>query len=393
MRITTSLAKFLCGAAVFGLAASAYCLTIVPTFDSSITGDPNAAAMEAAINAAITVFETNYTGTDVVQIDFISDSTVGLGESTTWTSDFSYSSYLTALKSTAADANDTNALSKLPNGTHDPVINGTQIHLTLALARHLGLASGYGPDGFDSTIRLNTTIMNFTRTSINPDDYDMEETCEHEIDEVLGTASHLPTTSDIAAVDLFRYTTNLTRTFITSGDNAYLSVDGTNLWARYNMVSGGDYGDFWSYTDYWAPPGKTAGPQVQDAFGTSGQYEDIGVNEMAILDVVGWTLAAKPVITIARSTAGHLKLSWPTNLLSQFSLQESTNLNSATNWIASVSGSTNPAIVVSSPARKFYRLVGQAPMGAVVTEQAATATPSTNLNFQPETHVYQPFIP
>src|SRR5450432_2673966 len=34
-------------------------LTIVPTFDASITDDPNAAEIEAAINAAITQLETH----------------------------------------------------------------------------------------------------------------------------------------------------------------------------------------------------------------------------------------------------------------------------------------------------------------------------------------------
>jgi hypothetical protein len=62
----------------------------------------------------------------------------------------------------------------------------------------------------------------------------------------LRAISQLPTTNEINPADLFRYTTNLVRTFTTTGDNAYFSPDGTNLLARYNMDPGGDYGDWWS---------------------------------------------------------------------------------------------------------------------------------------------------
>src|SRR5207247_4941127 len=52
------------------------------------------------------------------------------------------------------------------------------------------------------------------------------------------------------------------RTFTTNDDDAYFSIDGADLLARFNQDSGGDYGDWW-----------TAGvhqPQVQDAFLTAG---------------------------------------------------------------------------------------------------------------------------
>ncbi len=389
MKTRIQLIKLLAGMTVLSAAASAYSLTIVPTFDSSITGDPNGAAMEAAINAAIQVYESTYTDDVTVQITFVNDTTVGLGQSDTFYFTVSYSSYHTALKNKAADANDTNALSKLPNGNHDPVVSGTQVNLTTALYRCVGLGTY---TGMDSTISINTDLVNYTRPGINPDNYDMQEVVEHEIDEVLGTSSALPDTADgINVMDLFRYDTNLNRTFTTSGDNAYFSVDGTNLWARYNQESDGDYGDFWSDTGFWAPPGKTAGPQVQDAFGTSGQYEDIGVNEMAMLDVVGWTLAPplNPTITIAHNGAGHVKLSWSTNY-SQFSLQESTNLSFSNSWVASATGSTNPALITSSSTKKFYRLFYQPPGSSIVLEQSVIAQPSTNLTLQLRTHVHNP---
>jgi hypothetical protein len=329
-----------------------------------------------------------------VQITFVNDTTIALGQSDTFYATVSYSSYRTALKNKAADANDTNALSKLPAGTHDPVINGTQVNVTTPLYRCLGLGTY---TGMDSTISVNTSIVNFTRPGIDPNNFDMEQVVEHEIDEALGSSSALPSTSPINAIDLFRYDTNLNRTFTTSGDNAYFSVDGTNLWARYNMDPGGDYADFWSLTGYWAPPGKTAGPQVQDAFAGPGVYVDIGVNEMATLDVIGWTLAppvlpTNPVITIAHNGSGHVKLSWSTNY-SQFSLQESTNLSSSNAWIASATGATNPAIILSSGVKKFYRLVFQSAGPSMVVSQtvASQSQSSSNPQVQLQTHTYHPY--
>jgi hypothetical protein len=396
MKTKIHLLKLLAAATVLGVAASARALTIVPTFDSSITGDPNAAAMEAAINASIQIFESTYTDNVTVQITYVNDPSVDLGENETYYTSVTYSSFLKALKKKAADTFDTNALSKLPSGTVDPVIGGTMVAITTPLCRCLGLGNVSGPGGLDSTISINTTIVNFTRPGTNPDNYDMEEVLEHETDEVLGTSSALPNTAGpINAMDLFRYDTNLNRTFTTSGDNAYFSVDGTNLWARYNQDSDGDYGDFWSLTGYWAPPGKIAGPQVQDAFGTSGQYEDIGVNEKSMLDVVGWTLVppvipTNPVISIAHNGAGHIKISWSTNS-SQFSLQESTNLNSSSAWVASASGSTNPAVILSSSVKKFYRLVYQPPAPDIALEQTAAMPASTNATVQLQTHIFHPY--
>jgi hypothetical protein len=358
-----TLVKLLSVLAVCVLATSASCLTIVPTFDASITNDPNGPAMKAAINAAIRVLQTNIADNFTVYIHFTNDPSVSLGQSSTWGGDYLYSDYLAALKSSAADANDTNAISQLPNTPTDPLIGGTNLHLTMALARHLGLDTGEGPDGFDSTIQLNTTLMNFSRPPAISTNYDMQGTVAHEMDEVLGTSSGLPATNEIWAMDLFRYTTNLVRTFTTNGDNAYFSVDGTNLWARFNTDPGGDYGDWWSVDTFWAPPGLTPHPQVQDAFGNPGTIEDLGPNELAMLDAVGWTLAsplpiAAPPLWIVTSGAGQVTILWPDSF-SGYVLQERTNLASGS-WVASATGPTNPAAITTT-SQKFYRLYNPNP--------------------------------
>jgi hypothetical protein len=75
----------LAGAASLVLSGPAHAtLTIIPTFDSSITSLPGAAAIEGAINNAISAVTTNITSPNniTVSIDFQNMST-GLGESTT----------------------------------------------------------------------------------------------------------------------------------------------------------------------------------------------------------------------------------------------------------------------------------------------------------------------
>ena len=187
---------------------------------------------------------------------------------------------------------------------------------------------------------------------------------------------------------MFRYATTsvkskLARTWtVNNGDNAYFSVDGTNLWARFNQDPNADL-DFWGFNQdpntylplYFAPPGVTPHAEVQDAYATPSYFSypgnftyypttnyyyentspDLGTNELTMLDVIGWTLVAPPpTLVIGKSGATHIVLSWPTNDTG-FTLQERTNLASGS-WIASGSGSTNPAVIPNPSVPKFYRL-------------------------------------
>jgi hypothetical protein len=394
------LKALLSGFAALGIAASAHGLTIISTFDSSITNDPNGAAMMKAINAAVQVMQSNIADNFTVYIQFVNDTNVDLGQSLTYGNSYAYGDYLAALRSLASDANDTNALSKLPKSATDPVIGGNQIHLTLPLARWMGLDWGTGPGGVDSTISLNMPLMNFTRPATNSTNYDLQAVAEHEMDEVLGTSSGLPATSPIWAADLFRYTTNLTRTYITSGDNAYFSVNGTNLLARYNMDPSGDYGDWWSEDDiFWAPPGHMPVPQVQDAFADPGTFQDLGTNELALLDVIGWTLTgnhipatARPSITYDASIPGQISMSWPA-YFDGFTLQESTSLAPGS-WADS--GNTNiPAYFLTYDAPKFYRLSQKAGAMNSVPEPMVASQPLPPSPHQLElvTRVFRPRKP
>jgi hypothetical protein len=376
------LTKLLPVIAACGVATSACGLTIIPTFDISITTNVNVVAITNAINFSIGTLQSNLVDNATVKILFVSDETVGLGQSSTWASDYTYADYLAALKSRASSINDSNALSKIPNTAGDPLVNSNNINLKLPLARMTGLDSGYGPDGYDSTISCKMSLMNFTRPPADPNKYDLIGTLEHEIDEVLGFSSNLKRgqpNGPIGVADLFRYTTNLVRTWTTNGDNAYFSVDGTNLLARFNQDPGGDYHDWFSASALWAPPGQTPHEQVQDAFGGPGGIQDLGPNELAMLDVIGYTLAVTPpTLNIVRNGANQFTLSW-TNTVTGYVLQERTNLISGA-WALSTTGTTNPAVIVSADNQKFYRLY------------KATALPGVlqrSVNVQPSTHTYE----
>src|ERR1017187_367955 len=368
--------------AACGLAISGYSLTIVPTFDVSIMTNANVVGITNAINGAIRVMEANIIDNVTVDVTFASDETVGLGQSATFGEGVAYADFLTALKSHSVSTRDAIALSKLTNSTTDPLIGGATIHLTTPQARLLGLDNSSAPP-VDSTVTCKMSAMNFTRPPLDPDKYDLQQVLEHELDEVLGISSGLPGTTEICPADLFRYTTNLVRTYTTDGDNAYFSTDGTNLLARYNMNPGGDYGDWWSFENNWLAGQIGNFPQVQDAFSGPGNALDLGSNELAILDVVGWTLATAPAtppaLTIVSSGVNQFTVSW-TNTASGYALQERTNLISG-NWTFSTTGFTNPAVLVTTTSQKFYRLykpvvLGQQPIHnvAAVPEPHGTLT-------------------
>ena len=279
----------------------AQALVIVPTWDSSITSDPNAATIESTINTAIQFYEASFSDPVTVNIYFEEMSTAGLeGHSNWWYYDLSYAQFRAALQSDVSTTNDTLALAHLPGGSANPVTGSGYVRVKTANLRALGF-TGYTSGlagGVDGIIGLHTSQMNLSRASIDPNKYDLMATAEHEMDEVLGLCSGLDSSSsDPFPEDLFRYTTSGSRSYTTGGDNAYFSLDGVTDLARFNQntdgYSGGDYGDWWS-------SGARA-PQVQDAAITPGATPNPKV-ELTALDVIGYHLVPAPVPVITSIT-------------------------------------------------------------------------------------------
>jgi hypothetical protein len=260
------------------------------------------------------------------------------------------------LAATATTAMDANALAHLPAGANNPVNGSATIDLTVPNGRALGFS---GPDwdvipGLpDGTVSLNTSIMNLTRTSIDPSKYDLLAVVAHEIDEVLGLSSALDglangdpaPTGYVDVMDLFRYDLSGNRSFDTlSSSQAYFSLDGTTRLMRFNQDANGDFHDWYS------PGGQT--PRVQDAFGTPGATPNPTV-ELIGLDVIGYHFLV-PTIAIASAGNGRETVSWSPNTPG-FVLQERANLVSGL-WLNSASGTNNPVTVTNTTTSKFFRV-------------------------------------
>jgi len=277
-----------------GTALSAQALTITPTFGSGFDS-----AAQTTVNQAINFFHSRISDNVNLKIKFVNSGS-GLGSSSQSVFVFNYGNYLNALKNDSNSANDTIALSHLPstsspvNSTPSPVPGTSN---TILLTRGNAVAVGLDttgisvPDGsssWDATISLNLNNTNFNRTSIDLNKYDLQNVAMHEIDEVLGNGSWLgqTDTSFFSPMDLFRYTSGGTRTYTTTGDNAYFSIDGgTTQLVQFNQDSTGDYGDYHT----------GSGVHVQNAFGTRGVYTTNMTTELTGLDVIGYNLTPVPL--------------------------------------------------------------------------------------------------
>jgi hypothetical protein len=132
------------------------------TFASNIQTDPNAATIEASINRVIAAYENTFTDNVTVNITFQEDD--GLGSSRTPVIIVPYTDYLNAIKANATSADDTTAQATLPAGPNQPIAgtaSDTFMLIPNALARALRLG---GVIETDSTIGLNTSIINLDRT-------------------------------------------------------------------------------------------------------------------------------------------------------------------------------------------------------------------------------------
>ena len=119
----------------------------------------------------------------------------------------------------------------------------------------------------------------------------------HEIDEVLGLGSSLPSVplSTIFPEDLYRYNASGTRSFTTTDSrvstvSAYVSIDSTTDLAEFNNQNdGGDFGD-------WQSNPRRAGVavKIQDAFAAAGANPAMSV-EFTALDVIGYDRVTPPV--------------------------------------------------------------------------------------------------
>lgn len=333
MRLTLRLV-FVCLIASVLRPQTAAALTITAVYDTSITNHPQAATIQATINAAIAQYQAKITDPIAVTIVFVRSYT-GLAGSSSVLGKVTYSQFISALRNHAASTDDGTALGHLPDGPTNPVTPNDSILARVTVLRAFGLASSpsepdaplalsvmqgdpgdrrttFDPQAMrgellrlarvgqaavtspqaapDGTVNFNLGTMNLSTNPTPAGQYSLFAAARHEIDEVLGSGSVLNNLSNGAAVptgpaqpeDLFRYNKFGNRSLTTSAtDSSYLSLDGTTRLVRFNQTQGGDFSD-------WYSPAPVPSPHVQDAFGTQGVDPAMDV-EWQMLDAIGWS--------------------------------------------------------------------------------------------------------
>jgi hypothetical protein len=276
-------------------------LTIQPTFDSSITGNPNSAAIQAMINRAIAFYESMFSDPITVQIRFRYATTMPNGnplpQGTVSQSDIvlyplPWSTFIDALTADAKTSSDNTANASLPAtalaaNIEPSSANGRAVGLDTPPAMFAdGTVGNGGP--YDGIVTLNSSEpFQFTRPT-DAGSYDAQRSTEHEMDELLGLGSKLGQTGiPFRPQDLFSWSSAGHRNFSSSGTR-YFSIDGgvTNI-VNFNQDPTGDFGD-WLSQDC-----PQTNPYVQNAFACTGQFSDISATspEGINLDVIGYDLA------------------------------------------------------------------------------------------------------
>jgi len=357
MRLPFVLTMLLAASLAFVVPAHAG-LIINATFDSTITGDANAASIEATIEMAVQTFEELYTNPITVSILFQEGG--GLGESNDVVSGVPYTVFYSGLVANNANpaaiaALNANGGNPNTNGGVNPVGGINEIEIKSANARALGIdipagcvvtATGAGTSNgnvpntcdisgagarVDGIISLNTAITTPPKIQTSPDPiyFDLLSTTEHEIDEVLGLGSALEncdSTSPSGACqpgatlnaandtflhvgapqDLFRWSaatggTRALSTNCTTPTSAYFAYGpSTGAIAQFNNAcNGGDFGDWQS-----SPLPSGVNPQVQDAFGGPGDAPAYGTSEIDAMTAIGFQTATPEPGTMVLFGAG-----------------------------------------------------------------------------------------
>jgi hypothetical protein len=213
-------------------------LTIQATFDSSITGNPNAAIIEATINRAISIYESLFTDPITIQIRFRYATTLPDGspmtnivQSLTVVYGFGWNIWINALRTDAKSSNDSVAIASLPanalvTGIVGSSANGRALGQNTPPAMNAdGTVSVGGP--YDGILTLNSaTSFQFSRPT-DANRFDAQRSIEQGIDSIMGILYSL---SDFSPNDLFSWSAPGQRNSDVAATR-YLSIDGgvTNI--------------------------------------------------------------------------------------------------------------------------------------------------------------------
>jgi hypothetical protein len=249
------------GGSLSTLVGSSSGLQIDLLWESSVTTNANAAAIESAIVQAATIYTNLFTAHHEVvniQVGFgdVNGTRLGpgaLGESET-------SGYITSSYSTvesllsAADQGLVNAGLMSPTATAAlQGLTGENIFIPSAEAKAIGLVSATGT-GIDGYIGLTSSGLLALGATIGASQYDIVGVAAHEISEVMGRIGMIGGTLSTyhnvyTPLDIFRYS-GPNQPAINAGGADYFSLDnGATLLNTYNNpTNGGDASDWATLT-------------------------------------------------------------------------------------------------------------------------------------------------
>ena len=275
-------------------------LTIHPTFDSSITNNPNSAAIQAMISRAISFHESLFADPITIQIRFRFSTTTPdgmhlpmgtLARTALVLYRLPWSTYINALRADAKTNNDTQANASLPGSALSPNVRpssagGRAVGLNTPPAMFADGSVGQGGP-YDAIVTLNSAAPYQMNRPPSPSNFDAQRSTEHEVDEAIGLGSRLGGNgSDLRPQDLFSWSSPGNRNISTSGTR-YFSINGgvANI-VNFNQDPDGDLGD------WFREQCPQTHPYVQNAFVCAGQYSDISATspEGINLDVIGYDL-------------------------------------------------------------------------------------------------------
>ena len=221
-------------------------LTIQPAFDSSITNNPNSAAIQATINQAISIYEALFSDPITIQIRFRYSTTTPNGhpmpadriaQSNYVYYPIAWNTYINALRADATTSNDNVANASLPGSALSTNIqpssaNGRAVGLDTPPAMFANGTLGNGGP-YDGIITLNASSgYQFTRPP-SAGNFDAQRSLEHEMDEVIGLGSLLNLSgNNLRPQDLFSWSSAGQRNRTTSGAR-YFSIDGGHKHRRF----------------------------------------------------------------------------------------------------------------------------------------------------------------
>src|SRR5438309_1392392 len=276
-------------------------LIINATFDGSITRNPNAAAIEAAINRAIAIFESLFSDRLTIPILFRYSTKgadgsplAGVSQSEFAVYPITWSAYINALAADSRSSNDFTARASLPSSALSANVvvssaNGRAIGLDTPPGIFANGSVGSGAP-YDGIVTVNSSDPFLFNRPPRSGFFDAQTGIEHEIDEIMAIGSSAPSSGDLQPEDLFSWSAPGTRNHTSSGTR-YLSIDGgTSRIIVLNQDSTGDLGDWLS------GPCPQTNFHVQNAFTCQGQAADIAVGspEGITLDVLGYDVARLP---------------------------------------------------------------------------------------------------